>query len=453
MLEGSVTTGGEQRSTRETPSGDSERRFQTMVEHIPMIVTYMDLVEDDALRPTPVYMSPQIEDLLGYPRDAWLTDDALWVRVLHPDDLERMLEEDARARVALVPSTVEYRMLARDGRVVWVSETAAFVTDEATGDVYWQGVIVDVTARKAAQEALEASERRFTSLFEAAAIGVVTLDLDGRIDEANRMLERVAGYCPGTLNGRRLSELLDPSDAAPRRLFGELASGACDRGEVEHRLRRHDGSLMWCRTVMTLVRDSSGAPGHVIGMLEDISDRKRDEQALVHRALHDGLTGLPNRQLFLDRLRTAIERRDRPPHALGTAVIFLDLDGFKRVNDSMGHDAGDKLLIVVAERLNQGVRPGDTAARFGGDEFVVIVENVVSLEQAQQLAVRLGRAIEEPFLIDGQSIAITVSIGVSMTSDVDTFAVDIVRSADAAMFEAKANGRNRVVMGELVQRS
>jgi diguanylate cyclase (GGDEF)-like protein/PAS domain S-box-containing protein len=424
-----------------------------MVEHIPMIVTYMDLVEDDALHPTPVYISPQIEDLLGYPRDAWLTDDALWVRVLHPDDLERMLQEDARARRALGPSTVEYRMVARDGRVVWVSETATFVTDEATGDVYWQGVMVDITARKQAQAALEASERRFTSLFEAASIGVLTLRLDGRVDEANCMLERVGGYASGDLNGVELMSLLDPDDASVTRLFSDLTAGGRDRGEVEHRLRRHDGSLIWCRTVMTLVRDATGSPAHVIGMLEDISDRKRDEEALVHRALHDGLTGLPNRQLFLDRLRAAIERRDRPAHAPCTAVIFLDLDGFKRVNDGMGHDAGDRLLIAVAGRLNDGLRPGDTAARFGGDEFVVIAENVVSLEQAQQLAVRLGRSIEEPFLLDGRPIEITVSIGVSMTSDLDAFAEDIVRSADAAMFEAKAHGRNRVVVGEVVRRS
>ena len=343
-----MSTGENQRTDRDAPRGDSERRFQTMVEHIPMIVTYMDLVEDDALHPTPVYMSPQIEDLLGYPRDAWLTDDGLWVRVLHPDDRDRMLEEDARARGALGSSTVEYRMVARDGRIVWVSETATFVTDEATGDVYWQGVMVDVTARKQAQAALEASERRFTSLFEAAAIGVVTLNLDGSVDEANRMLERVGGYEPGALNGRRLADLIDPGDGGVPHLFRELSTGAADRGEIEHRFRRQDGSLIWCRTVLTLVRDAAGAPSNVIGMLEDISDRKRDEQALVHRALHDGLTGLPNRELFLDRLRVAIERRERPAHAPGTAVIFLDLDGFKRVNDGLGHEAGDMLLIAVA---------------------------------------------------------------------------------------------------------
>jgi diguanylate cyclase (GGDEF)-like protein len=235
-------------------------------------------------------------------------------------------------------------------------------------------------------------------------------------------------------------------------LLADLTSGVRDRGELEHRLRRHDGSLIWCRTVMTLVRDAAGLPAHVIGMLEDISDRKRDEEELVHRALHDGLTGLPNRELFLDRLRLAIEEPERPS-ASGTAVIFLDLDGFKRVNDSLGHDAGDRLLIAVAARLNEGLRPGDTAARFGGDEFVVIAASVASLDQATQLAVRLGRSIEEPFPLDGESIVITVSIGVSMTSDLDAFAEDMVRSADAAMFEAKASGRNRVVVGEVMRRS
>ena len=281
----------------------------------------------------------------------------------------------------------------------------------------------------------------------------MTLDLEGRIDEANRMLEEVGGYPPGALNGRRFADLLDPDDRTVMRLYDELARGDFDDVELEHRLRHDDASFIWCRTVLTLVRDASGAPIHVIGMLEDISERKRDEEALVHRVLHDGLTGLPNRQLLLERLRQAIERPDRPAHAAGTAVIFLDLDGFKRVNDGLGHDAGDRLLVEVADRLRECLRPGDTAARFAGDEFVVIAENVVSLDQAQQLAVRLGRRIEDPFAISGQRIAITVSIGVSMTSDLDGFAEDMVRSADAAMYEAKADGRNRVVVGEVVQRS
>ena len=245
-----------------------------------------------------------------------------------------------------------------------------------------------------------------------------------------------------------------PVTASATLLFRDLASGLCDRGELEQRVRRADGSLIWCRTVMTLVRDAAGAPAHVIAMFEDISERKREEEDLVHRALHDGLTGLPNRELFLDRLRVAVARDDGPGHAAsGTAVIFLDLDGFKRVNDSLGHAAGDKLLVAVAERLRECLRPRDTAARFAGDEFVVIAENVVSLDQAQQLAVRLGRCIEQPFLLDGQRILITVSIGVAMTSDLDAFAEDIVRSADAAMYEAKADGRNRVVVGEVMRRS
>jgi len=424
-----------------------------MVEHIPMVATYVDLLHDtNGVDLVPVYISPQIEDMLGYPCADWMADSDLWLRVVHPDDRERMLLEAVRARRTLGTLNEEYRLVARDGRVVWVCETSSAVTDTLTGAIYWQGVMVDITASKQTQAALEASERRFTSLFEAAAIGVVTLRLDGWIDEANGMLERLGGYDPGALNGRPLAAVLDPEDASVSELCAELSAGTRDRGELEHRFRCDDGSLIWCRTVLMLVCDASGAPAHVIGMLEDITDRKREEEELVYRAMHDGLTGLPNREHFLERLRLSVARTERPDQS-GTAVIFLDLDGFKRVNDGLGHEAGDALLVAVAERLREGLRPRDTAARFAGDEFVVIAENVVSLDQARQLAIRLGRSIEEPFLIDGQRVRITVSIGVAMTSELDAYAEDIVRGADAAMYEAKADGRNRVVVGEVVQRS
>jgi diguanylate cyclase (GGDEF)-like protein/PAS domain S-box-containing protein len=453
MLEVSVSTGGDQGTDGCASSAVTERRFQTMVEHIPMVATYVDLVQDtDAEDLIPVYISPQIEGMLGYPCGDWMADSGLWLRVVHPDDRERMLRESVRARRTLGALNEEYRLVARDGHVVWVCETSSAVTDTITGDVYWQGVMVDITASKQTQAALEASERRFKSLFEAAAIGVVTLRLDGRIDEANGMLERVGGYDPGALNGRPLADFLDPEDTSVLELCAELSSGARDRGELEHRFLCDDGSLIWSRTVLMLVRDAAGAPAHVIGMLEDISARKREEEELVYRALHDGLTGLPNREHFLERLRVAVARTDRPD-ASGTAVIFLDLDGFKRVNDGFGHEAGDALLVVVAERLREGLRPRDTAARFAGDEFVVIAESVSSLDQARDLAIRLGHSIEEPFLIDGQHVEITVSIGVAMTNEVDAYAEDIVRGADAAMYEAKADGQNRVVVGDVVQRS
>lgn len=252
------------------------RQFEQLVERIPGIVAYMDLVQpDDPSCSIPVYISPQVEDLLGYPRDRWLTDDELWLDVLHPDDSERQIAADEHARATLSSLFAEYRMVARDGRVVWVSEKAAVVRDEESGTLYWQGVMVDITDRKQAEEALAASERQFRSIFDAAAIGVMTLELDGRIVEANHTLEQVCGYPPGALHDRALADCLDPADSASLDRFAQLAAGALDRSELEHRFRRNDGSSMWCRTVMTLVRDGVGRPAHVTAMLEDISDRRR----------------------------------------------------------------------------------------------------------------------------------------------------------------------------------
>jgi PAS domain S-box-containing protein len=168
----------------------AELPFRRLVEHIPGIVTYLDRVQpDNPGASTPLYISPQIEQLLGHPYAAWLTEDELWLDVLHPDDRERMVAADAEARRTLSSLFAEYRMVHRDGHIVWVSEKADVVKDAESDTLYWQGVMVDITDRKRTEAALATSERQFRSIFDAAAIGVMTVGLDGRIVEANPTLE------------------------------------------------------------------------------------------------------------------------------------------------------------------------------------------------------------------------------------------------------------------------
>jgi diguanylate cyclase (GGDEF)-like protein/PAS domain S-box-containing protein len=352
-----------------------------------------------------------------------------------------MTAADAQARATLTPLFAEYRMLARDGRVVWVSEKASVVEDEVTGTLYWQGVMLDITDRKRAEDALAASERQFRAVFDAASFGVTTLDLGGRIREANPMLEELVGAPSGGLAGTPL--LGDESRAS----FDALAAGRVDRCELEHRLSRHDGSLLWCRTVMALVRDGAGLPDHVTAMVEDIDERKRTEAALVHRTIHDSLTTLPNREHFLERLADA--RRNPLGFGLGVGVVFVDLDDFKQVNDSFGHAAGDDLLVAIGRRLRATVRPADLVGRFGGDEFLVLADAVAGVHDVTQLAWRLAGSLRTPFDVAGRLITVTASFGVAFSRDADEADEDLVRKADAAMYAAKQRGRNRVaVFGE-----
>lgn len=427
-----------------------ERLFGQLVERIPGIVSYLDLFDrDDPSSSVPIYISPQIEELLGYPRDAWLTEDELWLDVLHPDDRERQVAADAEARRTGSPLFGEYRMVARDGRIVWVSEKSAVVEDELTGTTYWQGLMVDITERREAEEALATSEGRFRSVFDAASIGVMTLDLDGRVVEANATLESVCGYPGGALHDRRLGDLVPADDEPVLHEFASLAAGRGERCELEHRFSRHDDTLMWCRTVFVLVRDGVGRPAQVTAMLEDISDRKETEESLVHRASHDALTGLPNRELFLQRLADAA--RDQIVAGSGLAVLFIDMDGFKETNDSLGHHAGDELLVAVAGRLRAAIRPTDDVARYGGDEFLVLTTDVASVEDATQLAWRLVNTLRAPFSVAGQTIRVTASFGIAYDEQSAGEHEELVRKADAAMYLAKQRGRNRVaVFGEVM---
>src|SRR4051812_15103248 len=301
-------------------AGDTDEaaeRFQSLLEDIPGIVVYLDRVQpDDPSESLPLYISPQIEDLLGHEHAAWLTEDELWLDVLHPDDRDRCAAADAEARANLSELYAEYRMIHKDGRVVWVSEHAAVARDDATGILYWQGVMIDIPARKRAEDALAASERQYRSVFDAATIGLLTLELDGRVRDANPAAEHALGQRSGTLVGTLLWDDLMPASAAA------VIEGRSDRCELEQPLRRRDGTLRWFRLVLVLVRDDAGEAHHLTLMLEDIDARKRTEAELIHRSNHDTLTSLPTRAYFLERLRDARERSALAGTGLG--VIFID---------------------------------------------------------------------------------------------------------------------------------
>jgi diguanylate cyclase (GGDEF)-like protein/PAS domain S-box-containing protein/putative nucleotidyltransferase with HDIG domain len=424
-------------------------QFERLVERIPGIVAYIDLVApDDPSYSIPLYISPQVEALMGYPREAWLSDDELWLQVLHPDDAERMAREDARARSTLSPLFAEYRMIARDGRIVWVSEKAAVVVDEKTGVHHWQGVMVDITARKRTEEALAASERQFRSVFDAASIGVMTLELNGLIREANPMLEQVCGYPPGAFDGQPLVDYLNPGDEVTH-LVGELCAGRLDRAEIEHRFRRRNGSMMWCRTVMALVRGPGEQPTHIVAMLEDIGDRKHAEheleRALAEKerlAVTDGLTGLHNRRFFDELLSLECERSTRYRSEL--SLIVVDLDRFKQINDRHGHHAGDLVLCEVARRLGETMRSSDVVVRHGGEEFAIVLAGM-STAQARQAAERVRLAIgRQRVPVNGRAIAVTASLGVATMPWPAQSKDELLRRADRALYRAKALGRNQV---------
>jgi diguanylate cyclase (GGDEF)-like protein/PAS domain S-box-containing protein len=431
------------------PPGAREEQFRTLTENIPGVATYLDrVIVDDPGHSIPLYISPQVEQMFGYPLSEWLDETELWLRILHPDDRDRLIEADERARRDMESMSEEYRLLHRDGHVVWVSERSAVVPDVSTGTLYWQGVMVDISERKRAEEAMAASELKFRTLFDAASIGVFTLALDGRIAEANTTIEWLGRYDAGELAGLALADLVDPDDEEILDELAELRAGHRDRFRAEHRFRRKDGSFLWCRTVVTLVRGPDLRPVYAMGMIEDFSDRKLVEDELLHRAVHDVLTGLPNRQLLFDRLGIALARTGREP-GVGVTVVFLDLDDFKDVNDSLGHAAGDDLLIQVAHRLSAAVRPTDTVARYGGDEFVVVlVGEGTNPDEARVVAERLARELKDPFTVASRRIVTTASLGVALCTDPDARPEDVLREADVAMYRAKLAGRDRIELAE-----
>jgi diguanylate cyclase (GGDEF)-like protein/PAS domain S-box-containing protein len=342
--------------------------------------------------------------------------------------------------------TRQWTYRTRDGRALQVVLTVTAMRDEAGELTGFIGVATDLTERIAAQERLADSEQVFRLGFDTAPVGMVMVALGdgqprGRLLRVNRALVEFTGFGEEALLEREILDLVHPDDVEEcRRTFEAVTT---EEVRCERRFLHADGSTRWGSLSAVVVRPSGGAQPYLMCLVEDVTARRTAEQELEHQALHDGLTGLPNRSLFRDRLEGALAGPRRT--GAGVGVLFVDLDGFKAVNDTAGHAAGDELLQHVAELLRHCVRPGDTVARLGGDEFAVVCPEAASVDDLQAVGDRILAVLGRPVPLTAGTVRIGASIGIRL-SEAGTGADRLLQDADAAMYAAKKAGKNRCVV-------
>lgn len=293
---------------------------------------------------------------------------------------------------------------------------------------------------RAALRALRESEELFRAAFRNAAVGMTLLAADGQVVRVNSRLCDMLGYPETELLRRSFPQLLHPDDRPRLLRYLHRAGGAPDHHGVECRYLRAGGAAIWCQIASSAIADESGQVAHHVLQLIDITARKQAEDYLTQLAHYDLLTGIPNRALFHQRLGQAISQARR--HQSQLALLFVDLDGFKAVNDTMGHAAGDLLLQVVAERITQCVRADDTVARLAGDEFTILLPRVRGTEAAERVARTIVRELARPVVAQERILHVTSSIGVALFPDAGHDVETLLAAADAAMYAAKSRGKN-----------
>ena len=291
-------------------------------------------------------------------------------------------------------------------------------------------------------DALRESEQRFRSAFDHAA-GMGLVAPDGRWIQVNKSLCDMLGFSEAELLLGTVQRITHPEDLSLlREQLNKLREGTISSLQLEQRFFHKSGQIRWVLLSVANIKDTQSHAENLIFQMQDIGDRKQAEKKLVHDAFHDALTGLPNRMFFMDQLKQSVQRVKRQQQA-PFAVLFLDFDRFKIINDSLGHMVGDQLLIAIATKLRANVRPGDTVARLGGDEFTILLDSLKSPDDAIDMARRLLSNLSEHFKLPDREVLITASIGIALSTNGYEHAEEVLRDADTAMYQAKSLGRAR----------
>ena len=417
---------------------EREERFRQIAENVREVFFVISAKTDEIL-----YISPTYEKVWGRSCQSLYEDPQSWLFAIHPEDSFRALATIETQFRTGDDFEEEYRIIRPDESICWV-RVRAFPVRDVMGKVNrFVGIAEDITKRREAEAALRKSEEQFRLTFEMAPIGMAIGSLKGKIERVNQALCDALGYSEAELLGVSFAEITCPEDwEIHRNLERKLIQGEESNFQIEKRFIAKDKRIVDTLLKVLVVRDADGKPLHFNNQIVDITDRKLMERQLLHDALHDALTGLPNRALFMDRLQQQLKRSQNKSDYL-FAVLFLDLDRFKVVNDSVGHLVGDKLLIEIARRLENSIAPTDTVARLGGDEFTVLLENLASKSEATLVAESIYQTLSFPFHIEGYELFTTASIGIALSSVGYEKPEDIMRDADLTMYSAKEQGKAR----------
>jgi len=437
---GIITYNQRDKEEVERSVAESQQRFRALVQHA------SDMIIVISPENTISYVSPAIETTLGYSGSESL---GMHTRVLVPDEeVERWrgFLERANSNESLRYS--EFRLRDRDGFLHWCE--GKFTDLRATPGINgWVANIRDITERKLAEAAqretdaaLRETQEVFRHAFDEAGVAMALIDPDGSILRSNEAMARLIGYERSeALVGTNEVDITHPEDRGrTARSLRELREEGLNGFNTEKRYVHAKGHSVWVSITTSMVRDDFGSPMYSICQLEDITQRKAVSDRLAFEAAHDTLTGLVNRSRFIESVTQVLQCCKDP-----VALLFIDLDHFKVVNDELGHAVGDELLIGAAHRLRSAVRPEDVVARFGGDEFVILCERVTGNEGALQVANRLIETLSRTMSVGGKEISMEASVGIAISNKGDT-AETLLRKADAAMYQAKHDGRGRATL-------